>query len=617
MTQAQGMTHFIRQRLPGAALAVALLVATASAAVAVSDGGRSGAADLGLGLGEMWKMATGLLGGLALFLFGIEQMSDALKALAAARLKDILAKLTTNRYAAAATGAVVTAVIQSSSVTTVLVVGFITAGILSVSQSVGIIFGANIGSTVTAQLIAFKATELALPMVTIGFAMLFVSRRDRMRQYGSMIMGMGMLFYGMALMNTSMRPLRSFAPFLDLMAQMENPALGILVAAIFTGLIQSSAATTGVVIALAGQGLISLPAGIALVFGANIGTCVTALLASLGKPREALRASLIHVLFNIAGVVLWVWFIDYLASFVMWMSPAEAGVSGLDKLAAETPRQIANAHSVFNIANTLIFLPFGALFARLAEILIPAGDEDRAIATGTPREWTAVHLDPGLLAVPSIALEQTRGELTRLARLIEEMVGEVMPSFQEGDAVRADRILKQTEEAEAIAIQVDEYLIQVSRRNLNQEQSEFAAQLMDVGANLTHISSLLRRDIVPLLLRNGEKHVALPEPVFQALTAYFDSVRGILAQAIEAIAENRADLAREVVRAKPGFVQQLHAYRPLHYEHMRVDEEEPGAAMDLDLLDYFRRIYMYSEAMAYTILHGYLDQRGGVRKQKM
>jgi len=612
MTPTQGLSHFVRRRLPGVVLAVALIVAAASAALAMSSGASSSTTDLGV-----WKMATGLLGGLALFLFGIEQLSDALKALAANRLKDILARLTTNRFTAAATGALVTAIIQSSSVTTVLVVGFISAGILSVSQSVGIIFGANIGSTVTAQVVAFKATELALPLVTIGFAMLFVSKRDRGRQYGAMIMGLGMLFYGMGLMNTAMKPLRSFTPFLDLMAQMENPLLGILVAAIFTGLIQSSSAATGVVIALASQGLITLPAGIALVFGANVGTCVTAMLASMGKPRPAIRAGMVHVLFNIAGVLLWVGLIDYLAAFVTWLSPAEAGLSGLDKLAAETPRQIANAHTVFNVANTFIFLPFGALFARLVEAMVPEGADDKAVTTTTAGEWTAVHLDPGILAVPSVALEQTRGELARLARLIEGMVCDIMPSFQQGDVSRADRIFEQTEEAEGIAIQIDEYLIQVSRRNLSQEQSEYTSQLQDVGTDLTHINSLLRRFVVPLLRRRAETDVVLPEPLTEALTTYYDCVCGVLSTVIEAVAENRAELARDVVRAEPEIRQQLTRYRPLHHEYMPVTDEQPGAGIDLDLLDYIRRIYMYSEDMAYTVLHGYLDQRGGARKRKI
>ncbi|HKJ20338.1 MAG TPA: Na/Pi symporter, partial [Woeseiaceae bacterium] len=261
-------------------------------------------------------MTMELLGGLALFLFGIDQLTDSLKAVAGDRMKAILARLTSTRFSGALTGAFVTAVIQSSSVTTVLVVGFTTAGLMSFSQSIGVIMGANIGTTITAQIVAFKVTKAALGMIALGFSILFFAKRDAFRHYGGIIMGLGLVFFGMSLMSDAMEPLRSYQPFLDMMVRMENPLIGILVAAAFTALIQSSSATTAIVIVMAGQGFISLPAGIALAFGANIGTCVTALLAAIGKPREAIRAATTHILFNIAGVVIWVAFIDQLAEFV-------------------------------------------------------------------------------------------------------------------------------------------------------------------------------------------------------------------------------------------------------------------------------------------------------------
>lgn len=231
-------------------------------------------------------LGVGLFGGLSLFLYGMEKMSDALKNVAGEKMKDILAMLSSNRIMGLITGAIVTAIIQSSSVTTVMLVGFVTAGLMSLSQTIGIIMGANIGTTITAQIIAFKVTKFALLLVAIGFGMLFISKKEKTQQYGYMIMGLGMIFFGMSVMSDAMKPLRSYQPFLDMMTQMSNPILGILVAAAFTALIQSSSATTGVILVLAMQGLITLKAGIALSFGANIGTCVTALLASIGKPRE-------------------------------------------------------------------------------------------------------------------------------------------------------------------------------------------------------------------------------------------------------------------------------------------------------------------------------------------
>ncbi len=344
-------------------------------------------------------MGMGLFGGLALFLFGMEQMAEALKAVAGERMKDILGKLTTNRFMGAITGAFVTAVIQSSSVTTVLVVGFITAGLMSLAQSVGVIMGANIGTTITAQIVAFKVTKAALLMIGVGFFMILGSKQDKIKQYGAMVMGLGMIFFGMSVMSDAMKPLRTYEPFLDLMTTMENPLIAILISAAFTGLIQSSSATTGIVIVMASQGFITLPMGIALAFGANIGTCVTALLASIGKPREAVRAALVHVIFNVAGVLLWFGLIPYLAEFVTSISPSYPELQGSKRLAAEAPRQIANAHTIFNVANTLIFIWFTGQLARLVERLVPGQAVGRRgwrhRQAEVPGRGAVVHAVPG------------------------------------------------------------------------------------------------------------------------------------------------------------------------------------------------------------------------------
>lgn len=560
---------------------------------------------------DLWTMVVGMLGGLALFLFGMEQMADALKALAADRLKDVLARLTTNRLMGALTGAAVTAVIQSSSVTTVLVVGFISAGIMSVPQSVGVIFGSNIGSTVTAQLIAFKVTAIALPMVAIGFAMLFISRRDRVRHYGGMLMGLGLVFYGMGLMSDAMEPLREYRPFLDLMQRMENPFLGILVATLFTGLVQSSAATTGIIIVMAGQGLITLHAGIALVFGANIGTCATALLASVGKPREALRASVVHLLFNVIGVVLWVWFIDPLARLVTALSPAAESLSGVARMAAEAPRQIANAHTVFNVANTLLFLPFGGQFARLAELLVPGRRNAAAAAVDVAPQWTAVHLDPGLLAVPAIALEQTRGEIRRLSRMIRSLVERLVPAYSQGDVEAAAAMLKQEAEIDFVGERIDQYLVQIARRDLNQDQSEIAVQLTEITTSLERIAELFKRDLHPLIKARNERPVPDGEAGHPELLGFADLVLRNYDKAIRAFEERSTEAAREVVRSKPEVARSQQACRASRYGALGSGDPEAVAAGEiyLDLVDHLRRINSHAEAVAFTMLEGFLDAR--------
>jgi phosphate:Na+ symporter len=353
------------------------------------------------------QLAMGLFGGLALFLAGLELLSEGLKQAAGDTLRDVLRKLTVNRFLGAMTGAFVTGVLNSSSVTTVLVVGFVTAGVMSLSQSVGVIMGANIGSTVTAQILAFNIAAYALIPVAIGFFMTFAGNTERIKQVGMMVMGLGLVFFGMGLMSDGMKPLRTYEPFMELLARMENPLFGILAGAVFTGLVQSSAATVGIAIAMASEGLLALPAGIALALGANIGTCVTALLAALGKPTEAVRASVVHISFNILGVLIWLPFLTLLADVAVQLSPVAAGLEGREKLAAEVPRQIANANTLFNVLNTLVFIGFTSWFARLAERLVPE--------RGTP-EGVIIEpefLDPEALKLPAVALENVRNEIHR------------------------------------------------------------------------------------------------------------------------------------------------------------------------------------------------------------
>lgn len=549
-------------------------------------------------------MSMGLLGGLALFLFGMGQMANALKALAGRGLKGILARLTTNRVTGVLTGALVTGVIQSSSVTTVLTIGFISAGVLSLSQAVGIIFGSNIGSTLTAQLIAFKVTHYALLLIAVGFAMLFASRQDRVKQYGTMVMGLGMIFFGMGVMSEAMKPLRTYAPFLDLMTHMESPLLGITVAALFTALVQSSAATTGITIAMASQGLITLPAGIALVFGANIGTCATALLAGIGKPREAVRASLVHVLFNILGVALWVGFIDQLAQLVAWFSPVYPELSGASRLAAEMPRQIANAHTVFNVANTLIFLPFAGLFARLAERLMPDSKVPVGQAEDTVVEAALLRLDSSLLMMPSLAQEQARGAIAEMAGIVRGMLADVAATFTQTDAKLIDEIAQRDLQVDALNLQITDYLIRVTRRYLVRQQSEENVHLLYVTGELEHIGDLLERNMAPLLRKKAAANVSFSEQGRREILEYHQRVLACFDQAIEAFAKGDAKLAQQVIAIKFELVALEHTYRRTHYDRLSRDlrESAQSSQIHLDLIDYLRRISSYAESIARTLL---------------
>jgi phosphate:Na+ symporter len=552
------------------------------------------AAELNAGEIDWLNMCTSLLGGLALFLFGMDQMADGLKAVAGERMKIILAKLTTNRFMGAATGAFVTAIIQSSSITTVLVVGFITAGLMSMSQSIGVIMGANIGTTITAQIIAFKVTKAALFMVAAGFGMLFFSKQEKIRQYGGILMGLGMVFFGMSVMSDAMAPLRSYQPFLHLMAHMDNPLIGILVAAAFTGLVQSSSATTGIVIVMATQGFITLQAGIALAFGANIGTCVTAMLASIGKPREALRAAVVHVLFNVFGVLLWYRFIPQLAELVTWLSPAHPELSGAARLAAETPRQIANAHSTFNVANTFIFIGFAGQFARLVEWLIP----DRPLAEQLIIR--AKYLDSELLDTPSLALERARMEIGHVGSRVIEMLERIMPAILTGDRMALRAVTKIDDDVDILHGHIVTYLGRISQKTLTEEQTRELVHLMDAVNNLENIGDIVETDLAYLGNQRIEQGVSISVATQAVLKKIHNVVMSAVSLAIDAVAENDPHAAQEIIAMKTD-IARLTDSAAMH-ETRRLVAEEPNRlaayTVEMDVIEKLKRIYYHAKRMA-------------------
>ncbi len=555
---------------------------------------------------DLGMMGMTLFGGLALFLYGMEQMATALKAVAGDRMKNILARLTTNRFMGVVTGAFVTAVIQSSSVTTVLVVGFITAGLLSFAQSIGIIMGANIGTTITAQIIAFKVTKIALLIIAVGFAALFISKNERIRHYGAITMGLGLVFFGMNVMSDGMSPLRSYPPFLDFMTQLENPILGILVAAAFTALIQSSSATTGIIIVMAGQGLITLPAGIALIFGSNIGTCVTALLAAIGKPREALRAAVVHVLFNVAGVLLWLGFIPLLAEIVTWLSPSHPDMTGNARLAAEVPRQIANAHSLFNIANTFIFVWFTGQLARLVEWLVPDRPLEEEELLARPK-----YLDEELLTTPSLALDRVRLEIEHMGETVNKMLDRIMPAILSGDRLALRNVARLDDRVDTLYAATIEYLGKISKQSLSDSQMDQFLRLMNATNELENIGDTIETNLVVLGNERIDQQVAISKPTQKVLKGFHHSVAEAVGSAIASVARNDEALARSVIGMKRE-IDRLADSAALHQAQRLVAEEPnriPAYTIEMDIIEKLKRIYYFAKRMAKTVLNDHTGEK--------
>lgn len=492
----------------------------------------------------IFPMAMGLFGGLALFLYGMEMMANGLKAAAGERLQLILARLTTNRFMGAITGAFVTAVIQSSSVTTVLVVGFVATHLMSLSQAIGVIMGANIGTTITAQIVAFKVTHYALLMVAVGFLLQFFKRHGNLAHYGNIVMGLGLVFFGMSVMSDAMYPLRAYQPFLDLMQNMANPLYGIAVAAAFTALVQSSSATTGIIIVMAGQGFITLPAGIALALGANIGTCFTALLASIGKPRIAIRAAVVHVLFNVFGVLLWLGFIEHLANVSVSMSPVVTDLSGIERLAAEVPRQIANANTLFNVINTLVFIGFATYFAKMAYWLVP----EKIQVTKQPIK--PKYIDPLLLDTPALAINASLHETRRLAKRIQRMVITSVPRVLNGDTNDLKKLAKMDKKVDHLYAELVNYLRLLSKTPLTDKQSEHVLQLLEVCNALESIGDVVEKNLVHLGQQRLQQNVVFSEQTRQVLAELHTEVVKALELAMDALNHKDVTKAEQVLAVK-------------------------------------------------------------------
>jgi len=543
---------------------------------------------------DWFYLTMALFGGLAMFLYGMEQMSDGLQSAAGDKLKSVLAGLTKNRFLGAVTGAFVTAVLNSSSVTTVLVVGFISAGFMSLTQSVGIIMGANIGSTFTAQIVAFNVTQYALLLVAIGFFMLFSAKRERIRHYGSMLMGLGLIFYGMGVMGEAMNPMRTYEPFLDLMVKMENPVLGILVGAVFTGLVQSSAATTGIAIVMATEGLISLPAGIALSFGANIGTCVTAMLAAIGKPAEAIRAAVVHISFNIAGVVLWFMFIPQLAEFIAYISPSSPDLAGKAKMAAEVPRQIANAHTVFNVANTLIFIWFTPLFAKVARILVPDKPVEEKIIV-TPR-----FLNKELLEVPSVALENVRFEIGHMGEITSDMLTTIWMAFQTRNRGMVDEVIKMDDKVDVLAEKILEYMSHIQQEALTDESSHTLQALMSATINIESLADVIETELSVICKKYIDYDLHESEVTSALIIDFGRTVNDAFDKLLQAIKNNDEAAAAEVLSVKEQIRHAVDAILKNQAGRIGVQTSKHLLLLrlELELVDQLRRIYTLTKRIA-------------------
>jgi phosphate:Na+ symporter len=560
-----------------------------------------------IGNPDWLQLAMGLFGGLALFLGGLQLLSEGMKKAAGQALKQVLEKLTTNRLSGALTGAFVTAILNSSTVTTLLVVGFISGGMMTLAQSVGVIMGANIGSTMTAQLLAFNLSAYSLAPVAIGFFMLFTAKREKIRYYGMMVMGIGLVFYGMGLMSDTMTPLRSYQPFLDILKSMEHPLTGILAGAVFTAIVQSSAATVGIAIAMASEGLLSLPAGIALALGANIGTAVTTGLMGFlsSKSTEATRASVVHIAFNVVGVVIWLPFIWLLVDLAVWISPLSPELQGSARAAAEVPRQIANANTLFNVINTLLFIGFSGWFAGLAE---------RLVAERTPPQGIIIetrYLDDAALTAPALALQQVRLELGRSGMITLGMLRDVGPALRDRDLQRLDDVARRDDQVDILDAEILAYLGKLRTGLLSDQESHEFQTLMSAANNLENLADVIETDMVSLARRGAEIASRSGDETRAMFSELYQSVLLSVDQAVQAVRDNDQQAAESVLLMKHSIREQ--ADRLLEHKARRLATQDPDylqlVRLEMSFVDQMRRIYTLAKRIAKVALPPTLAQR--------
>ncbi len=403
----------------------------------------------------VWMLIIGLFGGLGLFLFGMNTMSEGLQQSAGERMRSILELVTRNRLVGAGVGTVVTGIIQSSSATSVMLVSFVNAGLIRFRQTIPVLLGAAIGTTITAQIIAFKITEYSLLLVAVGYFLQIFSRKEEFKSVGNSLFGFGVLFFGMSIMSDAMAPLREWSPFIELLLRLENPFLGILVGAAFTALIQSSSAFVGIMIVLASQGLLSLDASIPLLLGSNLGTTVTALLSSMKAGKEAKKVALAFLLIKFFSVLIFAFWTVQLARMLFQFTPE-----------ASLPRLIANAHTLINVVVMLVVLPFTPQLAWLVDRIVGKAKPVEKAALGT------LYLDTSMMGTPSLALNLAKQEIVRMAGIVQSMYSQIIIPFLDKDGTPLNEIYIQEGEVDYLRDTIKSYLLNINREQISSKSAD-------------------------------------------------------------------------------------------------------------------------------------------------
>lgn len=497
-------------------------------------------------MNENVKVVFGLIGGLALFLYGMNSMSDALQKAAGDKMKKVLGFLTRNPIMGALAGMLVTAVLQSSSATTVMVIGFVSAGLMSLPQAISVIFGANIGTTMTAQLMAFKISNYIYPIIFIGFMLCFLGKKEKIKNVGMVIFSFGLLFEGIEIMGSVMKPLANSEVFINLMEKVSDiPILGVGLGMIMTLVVQSSSATIAVLQNFASQAgpdgvhsVIGLAGAIPILLGDNIGTTITALLASIGQSKNAKRTAIAHSIFNISGSVVFLFLIPWFSRFVQYISPKGNEIDIIS-------RQIANAHTTFNVVCTLVWLPLIPIMVKIVTFLI-RGEDKKMKPIYEPK-----YLDENVIEQPVAAMYMVSKELNRLASFTTEMLLTLKSTFMSNRSEEVhQKFVEKLQSVDYLQDRISEYITKMfSSGNLTENQSEKIAGLLFVSTNIQRISDRCQ-DIDGIYGKVTESGSSFSEEAARELDNCISIIENLLSKAIDAIRKGDQAEAEQVLKSK-------------------------------------------------------------------
>lgn len=529
------------------------------------------------------NLAFTVVGGVGLFIYGMKLMGDGLERTAGDKLKTFLELLTRNRFLGVLVGIVVTAIVQSSSATTVMVIGLVNAGLMDLAQATGVIMGANVGTTVTAQLIAFNLTDFALPAIAIGTAITMFSKRKNQKSIGQVILGFGILFFGMETMKTALKPLAENPSFVDFIASFgKTPILGVLAGFITTGVVQSSSATIGILQALASQGIVNLNIALPTLFGCNIGTCVTAILSSIGTNITAKRAAIVHLMFNIVGTLVFIIILPFFEIIVTHTSP-------------DPVRQIANAHTFFNIANTAIQLPFAMILVKLSTRLIPG--EPQIIERGVK------YIDDRLLETPSIAMAQVRKEINRMGNLAIDSFKNAINVFIHYDE-QSDHHIREIETViNELARESTRFLALLSRRSLPSEESKYITDLINAVNDLERVGDHAT-NILELAEYKNEQQLLFSKEAINELVDMSTKVENNFQLAMNAFYKGDQQRANKVIILEEDIDKLERSLRLNHIKRLNEGSCDPSAGVIfLDILSNLERVGDHAFNLASYVLN--------------